>query len=48
MNQLTPLQSEGREANSFSVTTLPLFKPTKRQYLAVYKKMMMMIDEEPE
>jgi hypothetical protein len=30
MNQLTPLRSEGREANSFLVTTWPLLKPTKR------------------
>ena len=30
MNQLTPLRSEGREANSFLVTTWPLFKPTKK------------------
>ena len=29
-NQLTPLRSEGRGANSFLVTMWPLFKPTKR------------------
>lgn len=28
--QLTPLRSEGRGANSFLVTIWPLFKPTKR------------------
>jgi hypothetical protein len=35
MNQLTPLRSEGREANSFLVTTWPLFKAHKEASLAV-------------
>jgi len=29
-NQLTPLRSEGRGANSFLVTMWPLFAPTQR------------------
>jgi hypothetical protein len=35
-HQLTPLRSEGRGANSFLVTTWPLFKPTKRPVLGCF------------